>query len=48
MRVSLKTGETYSLALRIFHTKKIFRDFRFAVKNLTPDGSLDLGKIHAK
>lgn len=48
MRVSLKTGETYSLALRIFHTKKIFRDFRFAVKNLAPDGSLDLGKIHAK
>ena len=48
MRVSLKPGEAYSLSLRIFHTKKIFRDFRFAVKNLNPDGSLDLGKISAK
>ena len=45
MRVSLKPNETYSLSLRIFHTKKIFRDFKFAVKNLTEDGSLDLGKI---
>lgn len=48
MRVSLKPNETYSLSLRIFHTKKIFRDFKFAVKNLTEDGSLDLGKISGK
>ena len=48
MRVSLKPNETYSLSLRIFHTKKIFRDFKFAVKNLNEDGSLDLGKISGK
>ena len=47
-RLSLKPGETYSLSLRVFHTKKGFRDFRFAVKNLNPDGSLDLGKISVK
>ena len=47
-RLSLKPGETYSLSLRVFHTKKVFRDFRFAVKNLNPDGSLDLGKISVK
>ena len=45
MRVSLKPNETYSLSLRIFHTKKIFRDFKFAVKKLREGGSQDLGKI---
>ena len=41
---SLKNGEEYNLSLKVYHTKKIFKDFRFAAKNLTSDGSLDLGK----
>ena len=45
---SLKSGQIYSLSLRIYHTKKVFKDFRFASKNLTADGSLDLGKIKIK
>ena len=42
---SLKNGEEYNLSLKVYHTKKIFKDFRFASKNLTSDGSLDLGKF---
>ena len=45
---SLKSGQIYSLSLRIYHTKNVFKDFRFASKNLTADGSLDLGKIKVK
>lgn len=48
MKVALKAGETYSLSLRVFHTKKVFKDFRFAVNNLNDDGSLNLGKISFK
>ena len=42
---SLRKGEKYTLSLRIYHIKKIFKDFRFASKNLTEKGALDLGKI---
>lgn len=46
--VPLKTGEEYSLSLRVRHPAGVLKDFRFAAKNLNPDGSLDLGKILIK
>ena len=45
---NLKRGEKYTLSLRIYHIKKIFKDFRFASKNLNEDGSLNLGTIEVE
>ena len=45
---SLRKGEKYTLSLRIYHIKKIFKDFRFASKNLNEDGSLNLGTIEVE
>ena len=42
---SLKNGQEYKLSLRVRNKDKVFRDFRFAAKNLNADGSLDLGTI---
>ena len=47
-KVALKSGQEYSLSLRVYHTKKVFKDFRFAVEGLNEDGSLPLGKISLK
>ena len=44
-KADLKDGETYFLSLRVRHIPKVFKDFRFASKNLTKDGALDLGNV---
>lgn len=44
-KADLKGGETYFLSLRVRHIPKVFKDFRFAAKNLTKDGALDLGNV---
>ncbi len=47
-KADLKGGETYFLSLRVRHIPKVFKDFRFASKNLTKDGALDLGNVKIK
>ena len=47
-KADLKDGETYFLSLRVRHIQKVFKDFRFASKNLTKDGALDLGNVKIK
>ena len=44
----LKRGEHYNLSLRVRHIPKILSDFKFAAKNLTKDGALDLGVVKVK
>ena len=46
--IPLERGREYSLSLRVRHSPGVLGDFRFAAKNLNPDGSLDLGKISVK
>ena len=46
--VPLERGKEYSLSLRVRHSAGVLKDFRFAAKNLNPDGSLGLGKILIK
>lgn len=46
--VPLERGKEYSLSLRVRHAAGVLKDFRFAAKNLNPDGSLGLGKILIK
>ncbi len=38
--VQIEPGKKYELSLRTYHTKKIFNDFKFAVKELNASGAL--------